>query len=58
MLNPKEIEPLLDDVKLIARACKIACDENDQLKRKYAFGLVNDLVDRLFKDMSLLKESN
>lgn len=54
MISAKEVEPLLDDIKLIARAVKVMGDENDQIKRKYAMGLVEDLVNRLHKDMSKL----
>lgn len=58
MINPNEMEPILDDVKLIAKACKVMGDENDQIKRKYALGLVEDLVNRLEKDLRKLKEGS
>lgn len=51
MLQQEEFEQLLDDIKIIAKASKVVCDENDQIKRQYAFGLVSDLVDRLYNDM-------
>lgn len=54
MISKNELEPLLDDVKLISKACKVMGDENDQLKRKYALGLVEDLVNRLFHDLEKL----
>lgn len=57
MINKKELEPLLDDIKLIAKAVKVMGDENDQIKRKYAMGLVEDLVNRLYQDMEKLKEN-
>lgn len=56
MISKSEIEPLLDDIKLIAKSVKVMGDENDQIKRKFAAGLVSDLVDRLYKDMEKLKE--
>lgn len=56
MISKKELEPLLDDIKLISKAVKVMGDENDQTKRKFAMGLVSDLVDRLYADMSNLKE--
>lgn len=54
-LKQLEFEKLLDDIKLIAKASKVVCDENDQIKRQYAFGLVSDLVDRLYNDIRLIK---
>jgi len=54
MLQQEEFEQLLDDIKIIAKASKVVCDENDQIKRQYAFGLVSDLVDRLYNDMRLI----
>lgn len=56
MINKKELEPLLDDIKLIAKAVKVMGQENDQLKRAFAMGLVEDLVNRLYADMANLKE--
>jgi len=51
MLNQKEIENLLDDIKLIAKAVKVMSQENDQLKRQFVLGLVEDLVNRLYNDI-------
>lgn len=53
MLNKEQYERLLDDLKLIAKASKVVCDENDQIKRQYAFSLLSDLVDRLYTDISI-----
>jgi hypothetical protein len=50
-INQKQFEELLDDIKLISKAGKVVCDENDQVKRQYAFGLLADLVDRLYADV-------
>lgn len=49
-LDKKQYEQILDDIKIIAKASKVVCDENDQISRKYAFGLLSDLVDRLYRD--------
>ncbi len=58
MLNVKELEKLGDDIKLIAKSVKVMGQENDQIKRQYAMGLVEDLVNRLYNDLCELKESN
>jgi len=58
MLNVKELEKLGDDIKLIAKSVKVMGQENDQFKRQYAMGLVEDLVNRLYNDLCELKESN
>jgi hypothetical protein len=54
-MTKNEYNDLLDDIKLIAKAVKVMGDENDQIKRKYAMGLVEDLVNRLFSDVCKLK---
>ena len=54
MISKNELEPLLDDIKLISKAVKVMGQENDQIKRVFAMGLVQDLVDRLFNDMNKL----
>jgi hypothetical protein len=56
MLSIKEIEKVGDDIKLIAKAVKVMGEENDQVKRHFALGLVEDLVNRLYKDICELKE--
>lgn len=48
-------EKLLDDIKLISKAVKIVRDENNPENRKYACGLVEDLVNRLYDDMQDLR---
>jgi hypothetical protein len=57
MLNVKELEKLGDDIKLIAKSVKVMGQENDQIKRQYAMGLVEDLVNRLYNDLCELKEN-
>lgn len=56
MLSIKEIEMLGDDIKLIAKSVKVMGQENDQLKRAFAMGLVEDLVNRLYNDICEYKE--
>ena len=57
MLSIKEIEMLGDDIKLIAKSVKVMGQENDQLKRAFAMGLVEDLVNRLYNDICEYKEN-
>jgi hypothetical protein len=56
MLTPKEIERLGDDLKLVAKAVKVMGQENDQVKRAFALGLVEDLFNRLHEDIQEMKE--
>jgi hypothetical protein len=56
MLSIKETERLGDDLKLIAKAVKVMGQENDQIKRAFALGLVEDLFNRLHEDICEMKE--
>lgn len=56
MISKKEREKLLDDIKLVAKSVKVMGQENDQIKRAFAMGLVSDLVDRLYNDINELNE--
>ena len=56
MLSIKETERLGDDLKLIAKALKVMGQENDQIKRAFALGLVEDLFNRLHEDIQEMKE--
>jgi hypothetical protein len=56
MLTAKEIERLGDDLKLVAKAVKVMGQENDQVKRQFALGLVEDLFNRLYNDICEMKE--
>ena len=51
MLTKYDSTKLLDDIKLISKAVKIARDENNQDNRKYACGLIEDLLNRLYNDI-------
>ena len=52
MLNKYDSTKLLDDIKLIAKAVKIAREENNPENRKYACGLVEDLLNRHYNDIT------
>jgi predicted house-cleaning noncanonical NTP pyrophosphatase (MazG superfamily) len=56
MLTPKEMERLGDDLKMVAKAVKVMGQENDQIKRAFALGLVEDLFNRLYEDICEMKE--
>lgn len=57
MLDKQQYERLLDDIKLISKACKVMGRENDQLKREFALGLVEDLTNRLHNDILEMKKN-
>ena len=50
-LNEVNFNRLLDDIKIISKAVKIARDEHNPDNRIYACNLVNDLLLRLSRDM-------
>lgn len=56
MLNKYDFEKLLDDIKLISKNVKIIRDENDETKRKFACGLYEDLINRLYRDIKEMKD--
>jgi hypothetical protein len=56
MLTPKEMERLGDDLKMVAKAVKVMGQENDQIKRAFALGLVEDLFNRLYQDLCEIKD--
>jgi len=56
MLNPIELNKLLDDLKIFARLHKIVRDEDNTEKRKYASLIVEDMFTRFVKDLEELKE--
>jgi hypothetical protein len=52
MLSSYDRGKLLDDIKIIAKAVKIAREENNPDNRKYACGLVENLLNRLYNDIT------
>ncbi len=53
-MNEKDFNYLLDDLKLICKSIKIIRDENNPDNRKYACGLTEDLVNRLYRDIQII----
>jgi hypothetical protein len=45
-------DQLLDDIKIVSKAIKIAKDEHNPFNRVYACNLVNDLLLRLSRDVT------
>lgn len=45
-------DQLLDDIKIVSKAIKIAKDEHNPFNRVYACNLVNDLLLRLSRDVA------
>jgi hypothetical protein len=52
MISSYDRGKLLDDIKIIAKAVKIAREENNPDNRKYACGLVENLLNRLYNDIT------
>ena len=57
-MTEKEFIFILDDLKLICKSIKIIRDENNPENRKYACGLTEDLVNRLYRDIQLIAGFN
>jgi hypothetical protein len=55
-LEKYDFEKLLDDIKLISKTIKIITDENNPENRKYACGLADDLVSRLYRDLKEMRD--
>lgn len=56
MLNKFQYEKILDDLKLITKSVKIIREENNPDNRKYACGLTEDLINRLYRDITEMKD--
>jgi hypothetical protein len=57
MLSSKEMNNLVDQLKIIARLSKIVRDEESYEKRKYANLIVEDALNHLVANLEELKES-
>ena len=56
MLNPEELNKLLDDLKIFARLHKVVRDEDNSEKRRYASLIVEDMFTRFINDLNEMKE--
>jgi hypothetical protein len=57
MISPKELNNLVDQLKIIARLSKVVRDEEIYEKRKYANLIVEDALNHLVTNLEELKES-
>lgn len=58
MLSPKELNNLVDQLKIIARLSKVVRDEEIYEKRKYANLIVEDALNHLVSNLEELREQN
>lgn len=58
MLSPKELNNLVDQLKIIARLSKVVRDEENYEKRKYANLIVEDALNHLVSNLEELREKN
>jgi len=56
MLSIKELDTLIDELKIIARISKIVLTENDYEKRKFAHLIFEDAMNHLINDLVEMKE--
>jgi hypothetical protein len=57
MLSPKEMNNLVDQLKIIARLSKVVRDEENYEKRKYANLIIEDALNHLVLNLEELKEN-
>lgn len=57
MISPKELNNLVDQLKIIARLSRVVRDEENYEKRKYANLIVEDALNHLVLNLEELKES-
>jgi hypothetical protein len=58
MISPKELNNLVDQLKIIARLSKVVRDEEIYEKRKYANLIVEDALNHLVNNLEELREQN
>lgn len=51
-MTQRDYEKVLDDLKLVSKSIKIVRDENNPENRKFACGLTEDLVNRIYRDVT------
>lgn len=57
MISPKELNNLVDQLKIIARLSRVVRDEENYEKRKYANLIVEDALNHLVLNLEELEES-
>lgn len=58
MLSPKEMNNLVDQLKIVARLSKVVRDEENYEKRKYANLIIEDALNHLVLNLEELRENN
>lgn len=56
MISPKELNNLVDQLKIIARLSRVVRDEENYEKRKYANLIIEDALNHLVQNLEELKE--
>jgi hypothetical protein len=56
MLNPNELNKLMNDLKIFARLHKLVRDESNDEKRKYISLIVEEMFERFMTDLTEMKE--
>jgi len=56
MLNPEELNTLMNDLKIFARLHKLVRDESNDEKRKYISLIVEEMFERFMIDLTEMKE--
>jgi hypothetical protein len=56
MLNPEELNTLMNDLKIFARLHKLVRDESNDEKRKYISLIVEEMFERFMTDLTEMKE--
>ncbi|MHA1844455.1 MAG: hypothetical protein ACTSWG_03160 [Candidatus Helarchaeota archaeon] len=56
MFKPYDAQKLLDDIKIISKSVNIARKENNPENKNYAFGLTENLLNRLANDIQEMTE--
>lgn len=51
-MTQRDYEKVLDDLKLVSKSIKIVRDENNPDNRRFACGLTEDLVNRIYRDIT------
>jgi len=57
MISPKELNNLVDQLKIIARLSRVVRDEENYEKRKYVNLIVEDALNHLVLNLEELEES-
>lgn len=57
-MKKRDYEKLLDDLKITSKVLKIIKEENNPDNRKFACGLAEDMINRIFRDVKMVYDAN